>query len=157
MMDVSETQRRALADMRRLLARFVGGHLPVREFVPQYGALFAPFDPPDLSTKDLSDEERAELDVFITLMGGWFGEDDERIPKSKSWVYGRDTEPYSWIDEPAYRDWIRIALAVATDVPGPLYHRDHRSPGDPPVARGRTTPGLAPGGGVIGSRSAAAG
>lgn len=50
-----------------------------------------------------------------------------------------------------------LRAAVATDVAGTLCHRDHRGPGDRPVARGRTTPGLAPGGGVIGPRSAAAG
>ncbi len=41
---------------------------------------------------------------------------------------------------------------VATDVPGALFHRHHRGPGDRPVAPGRTTPGLAPRSGVIGHR-----
>lgn len=51
-----------------------------------------------------------------------------------------------------------LAVAsVATDDPGPLFHRDHRDPGARPVARRQSSPALAPRGGVIGPRLPAAG
>ena len=110
-MSLVEQQRRALTDIRQLLAEFVEERIEGREFIPKYRSLFAPFDPPDLTTGDLTKRERRELAVFIRIMGGWFREDDDLIPKRDGWVYGEDTEPFSWIDVDAYRRWIVECLA----------------------------------------------
>src|SRR4051812_14385545 len=91
----------ALHKIEDLLREFLQGSIDVAEFVPRYQALFAPFDPPDLSMAELSEEEQSELKVFIRLMGGWFGEENDVIPKRAEWKYGTDTEPFSWIDGPA--------------------------------------------------------
>lgn len=100
-------QRTALHDIRRLLAAFVGGAISVADFVPRYQKLFAPFDPPDLTAGGLTEAEKHQLETFIQLMGGWFGEEDDLIPKRADWVYGANTEPYAWIDEARYRQWIQ--------------------------------------------------
>jgi hypothetical protein len=108
-----DDQRDALSKMRVLVSRFVSGEIEVADFVPPLGSLFAPFDPPDLSTTELTDAERTELWFYIDVKGGWFGETAERIPRRGDWVYGRDTSPYSWIDGPAYRRWIVSAASSA--------------------------------------------
>lgn len=108
-----EAQREALSRIRALVSRFVNDEIEVAEFLPQCRSLFAPFDPPDLSCAELSEPEREELGLYITVTGGWFGEDDERIPRRHDWVYGVDTSPYSWIDGPAYRRWIVSAASDA--------------------------------------------
>jgi hypothetical protein len=105
-MDQLVMQRQALKAIHDLLGQFVRGEIEPADFVPAYGALFAPFDPPDLTLAGLCDAERAELELFIQLMGGWFGEEDALIPKRSDWEYGKDTEPFGWIDGPAYRKWI---------------------------------------------------
>lgn len=112
-MELCDRQRQALGEMRLLLGKFVTGYVQVSEFLPAYRSLFASFDPPDLSTSGLSTEERAELDLFIRFMGGWFGEDEESIPQRADWQYGSDTEPYAWVDGPAYRQWIRAEVTAA--------------------------------------------
>lgn len=106
-------QRQALGEIRTLLGRFVRAELDVATFVPSYQRLFAPFDPPDLATAELSDAERAELALFIQLMGGWFGEDDPLVPKASDWQYGKDDRPYGWIDPDAYRRWIASSTRAA--------------------------------------------
>jgi hypothetical protein len=112
-MDLVDEQRLALVEIRGLLADFVEGRIEVPEFVPRYRSLFGQFDPPDLNARGLSDIERSELQVFIQIMGGWFGEEDGLIPRRPDWVYGTDTEPYSWIDGPGYRRWILERLGRA--------------------------------------------
>jgi len=107
------TQREALRELRSLLGRFVRAEIDVSEFLPRYRRLFAPFDPPDLTTADLSLDECKQVDVFICLMGGWFGEQDELIPRRSDWVYGTDTAPHGWIDANAYRALIRSRLTAA--------------------------------------------
>lgn len=111
--DDKDERRDALHKIKDVLREFLQGHIGVADFVPRYRALFAPFDPPDLSTDDLSEAEQSELKVFIRLMGGWFGEENDIIPKRAEWKYGEDTEPFSWIDGPAYRTVIQEALARA--------------------------------------------
>lgn len=105
-MNELSVQRAALQQMRDMLRQFIRGDLEVAAFVPSYAALFAPFDPPDRTTEELSDEEYADLSLFIRLMGGWFGEYNELIPRNPSWIYGQNDEPYGWIDGPGYREWI---------------------------------------------------
>jgi len=105
-MDTLAQRRLALGEMRGLLERFIRCEIEPRDFIPAYRQLFAPFDPPDLSTGGLSAEEKTELKLFVLLMGGWFGEYEEEIPKRQDWKYGSDLEPYSWIDGPAYRQWV---------------------------------------------------
>ena len=112
-MNLVDEQRRALVEIRRVLADFVRGDSSVAEFVPHYRSLFAPFDPPDLAVRDLTDAEKSEVDVLIQIMGGWFREYDALIPKDPAWRYGTSMEPYSWIDGPAYRSWIRAQLTRA--------------------------------------------
>jgi len=112
-MELVTAQRTALREIRVLLGRFTRGEVEAAEFIPKYRSMFAPFDPPDLVTSDLTDAERTELALYIQFMGGWFGEDDALIPRRADWQYGKDTEPYSWIDEPEYRSWIKRAMADA--------------------------------------------
>ncbi len=110
-MNLVDRQRRALVDIRRLLADFVEDRIEASGFIPKYRSLFAPFDPPDLTTGDLTETERGELSVFLKIMGGWFGEEDALLPRRPNWKYGTDDEPYSWIDGPRYRQWIVDSLA----------------------------------------------
>jgi hypothetical protein len=102
-------QRKSLQEIQSLLGRFVRAEIEPAEFIPKYQALFAPFDPPDLVTTELRDTERTALELFIRFMGGWFGEEYGLVPKRSAWEYGSDTEPYGWIDGPAYRRWISSA------------------------------------------------
>lgn len=103
----SAAQKNALREMRTLLGQFVRGELEAAQFIPSYKRLFAPFDPPDLTTMDLSESAKREFDLFLLFYGGWFGEHDDKIPRRTSWTYGQDQEPYAWIDGPAFRQWIR--------------------------------------------------
>lgn len=112
-MDLLTKQRQALSEMRALLGRFVHAEIDAAVFVPTYRKLFAPFDPPDLVTDDLSEPEQRELELFIRFMGGWFGEDDDLIPKRSDWEYGANDQPYGWIDETSYRSWISAATSEA--------------------------------------------
>jgi hypothetical protein len=105
-----DPRREALRQLRGTLREFLAERISVADFVPRYGELFAAFDPPDLSVEGLSEGERSELNVYIRLMGGWFGENENVIPKRSEWKYGEDTRPFSWIDEAAYREVIREAL-----------------------------------------------
>ncbi len=111
--DLLARQRQALSDIRVLLGRFVRSEIDVSTFIPSYRQLFAPFDPPDLVTEELSDAERAELDLFIRFMGGWFGEVDDLIPKMRDWEYGKNDQPYGWVDSESYRRWITSATFEA--------------------------------------------
>ncbi|MEC7521785.1 MAG: hypothetical protein VYE22_18020 [Myxococcota bacterium] len=113
MMTLVEKQRRALEELRRALAEFLRGEIDASIFIPHYRSLFAPFDPPGLAAADLSPAERHELDVYVELMGGWFGENDEAVPRRADWRYGVDVEPHSWVDQPAYRRSIIRRLAEA--------------------------------------------
>ncbi len=112
-MELVETQRQALKEIRSLLKRFVAAEIEPADFIPRYGRLFAPFDPPDLTTDALSVSEQHELDLYIKLNGGWFGESKDEIPKNPAWKYGVDTAPYSWIDGPGYRRWICLRAEEA--------------------------------------------
>lgn len=111
--DLLARQRQALSEIRVMLGRFVRGEIDASAFVPGYRLLFAPFDPQDLVTEELSDAERAELELFIRFMGGWFGEEDELIPKTRDWEYGKNEQPYGWVDSESYRRWIASATSEA--------------------------------------------
>ena len=108
-----QTRREALGSMTELLRQYIEGKVETADFVPRFGRLFAPFDPPDSSSEGLDDAERERLDLYIELKGGWFNEDAHVVPKNPSWEYGKDTAPQAWIDTRAYRDWIRESLAAA--------------------------------------------
>jgi hypothetical protein len=105
-MNLVTAQRQSLQEIRTLLGKFVRAEIESTYFIPKYKTLFAPFDPPDLVTQDLSKSELIELDLYIEIMGGWFGEKDDLIPKISDWKYGENTLPYSWIDTSSYRKWI---------------------------------------------------
>lgn len=94
--------------MRSQVEDFLERRIGVAQFLPAYMALFAPFDPPEAHYEDLSKEEDAQVQTFIRIMGGWFGE--HALPRDPSWRYGVDVEPYAWIDEEGYRHWIRGVL-----------------------------------------------
>ena len=113
MMTLVEKQRRALEGLRRALAEFLRGEIDASIFIPRYRSLFASFDPPDLAAAGLSPAERHELDVYVELMGGWFGENDQAVPRRADWRYGVDVDPYSWVDQPAYRRVIARKLSEA--------------------------------------------
>ena len=113
MTDLAEAQRLALDKIRHTIDLFVTEKVGVAEFIESYRSLFAPFDPPDLSASGLSEYDRRSLGVFIRLMGGWFGECDDLIPRRDEWVYGESEEPYGWVDEGRYRGWILEELARA--------------------------------------------
>lgn len=101
-----DEQRRSLREIRSLVARFVREEIDVPEFVPRLRKLFGPFDPPDLSVSEMTERESRELDAFVRIAGGWFGEDDFVIPRRSDWEYGRDMAPCAWIDGAAYRRMI---------------------------------------------------
>ncbi|MGC4001176.1 MAG: hypothetical protein QM767_28430 [Anaeromyxobacter sp.] len=69
-MELVEAQRQALAEIRALVAAFLAGELEAPEFIPRFGALFAPFDPPDWAARNLTEQDKADLDVFILVNGG---------------------------------------------------------------------------------------
>jgi hypothetical protein len=94
--------------MKRELARFLSGEQSGAEFIPRFGALFAPFDGPE--DEDLDEEAAAEFQMFEYIHGGKFGESEDFIPLRTDWTYGDEIGPYGWLDDDAYRLAIRREL-----------------------------------------------
>ncbi|MEM6274498.1 MAG: hypothetical protein AAF735_04580 [Myxococcota bacterium] len=105
-MSTVQEMRESLVSIKHLLGEFLRGTIDIGQFMPRFNAMFASFDPPDITAAELGSAEQKELEVFIMLMGGWFSEDEHLIPRRKDWECGEDLEPYSWIDADAYREWI---------------------------------------------------
>jgi len=108
----------AIRRMRTLSERFIGGELPFGQFYPELQSQMGSFDPLDWRLEGLSPVLQDEVLFYDEWTGGQFGEYPERLPRSPTWVYGRDTEPYGWIDEAAYRQ--AFAEAFRRLPPSPL-------------------------------------
>ncbi len=99
------SQRDAIEKMRALLRDFVAARIDVATFNKAFAFCFAPFDPLDYDSLDPGIDP-SELATYIRISAGWFSEDADLIPFREDWTYGVDTEPYGWIDVPAFRAWI---------------------------------------------------
>jgi len=100
----------ALRKLRSLVGAFLREEIPVADFIPEFRKAFAPFDPYPDQAERLAEADFVMLEKLVKVSGGWFNEDKEFIPLRDDWVYGRDSEPYGWIDSPRYRTAIMTLL-----------------------------------------------
>jgi hypothetical protein len=91
---------KTIDELRRLVDRFLSGTIPFEAFYPQYRMtahrLF------ELDDKDLPQVLHDEVAFYLRWEG--FGPYDGHVPLNAAWQYGQSTDPFGWIDKPAFRE-----------------------------------------------------
>lgn len=101
----------AVVRCREIIRAFVLDEIDYASLREKIAKAWMPLDPLDWAMEELSDELGREAEEYEDWLGGKFGEFKDRIPRRKDWVYGESNVPYGWIDEAAYREVLREALA----------------------------------------------
>lgn len=106
---MSSPAESTLDAIRTLYRAFADGAISVVEFERRVGTLFP--DPLDETLDELDAAAADELLAYSEWRGGDFGQTRHLVPRRPDWRYGVDSEPYGWIDVPAYRVALRSAFA----------------------------------------------
>jgi hypothetical protein len=113
---IVEITQQALSKIRQLSDEFIAGRLTFDEFYPQFCQHLGNFDPLDEMLGDFNASEQREIELYFRYIGGAFGEQEDFLPRLKSWEDGKPQEPYGWIDREKFfemyaRDYRNIRCA----------------------------------------------
>jgi hypothetical protein len=105
-------ETRAVHECREILGNFLRGALDYGEFRAKMASAMGPLDPLDWAMKNLDATTGREAEMVVELLGGPFGETDDRIPRRPEWKYGECDEPYGWVDQDEVRRRLREAFGA---------------------------------------------